>query len=731
MHRSVISTVGSLALALALVLTVARAQQEPLDQKNDVLRITTELVQTDVTVVDKQGRFVDGLKAEQFELLVDGKPQNISFFERISAGSRRPLNLVGDKEKDLAKDAGKESLNTTASAPMPGRTIFFFVDDMHLSPNSMVRTKESLQQFVNNTMGESDQIAITTASGQLGFLQQLTGDKAVLKLAIERLKPRSYEVSDMQLPPMTEYHAYAIEQGHTDVKEVFVEQTCKDVLKVRPAECSGAAMTNNAVLDETPSGTAASTNRARWKSETIVKQRARVITRQAAHVILGTLLSLETLVRRAAPLPQRKLLIFLSEGFFINFVSSSQVYDLRRITDAASRSGTVIYTMDARGLTSGVQDATKSGLFDHTGRMARVNLAEIRTAQQPLFNLAVETGGQAWLNSNSLDDGVSRAINETSNYYRLAWRPEDRAQTKPAYRKLKITVKDRPDLAVRVPSGFFTEDPELAKTEAATSGLSVDDQLMAAIRASYPRRGMPLIISAGYLNTEKDGLVLAASIQLESMNAASGAPGGAEIDLLGVLVDEQANIVSSLKQKLNSAAGPNSTSSFTTLQFIRIPPGLYQVRVAARDSQSGRIASAAEWIEIPNTLQNNFSLSSIFLSEGPIASPGSAQKWIIKPDRTFEKSSKLKFQAFVYNADRTADPPRVHLQMELQREGQILVQTPASAVATEGISDLARIPIVGEFPLSALQPGRYALKLTVTDSKSKSTVSRHADFVIR
>src|SRR5437763_10535982 len=62
-------------------------QQRSSNQADDVIRIKTELVQTDLMVFDKQGRFVDGLKPEQFELLLDGKPQPISFFERVATGS--------------------------------------------------------------------------------------------------------------------------------------------------------------------------------------------------------------------------------------------------------------------------------------------------------------------------------------------------------------------------------------------------------------------------------------------------------------------------------------------------------------------------------------------------------------------------------------------------------------------------------------------------------------------
>src|ERR1044071_8972607 len=53
----------------------------------DVLRVYTEIVQTDVMVFDKQGRFVDGLKSGDFELKIDGAPKPLEFFEKITAGS--------------------------------------------------------------------------------------------------------------------------------------------------------------------------------------------------------------------------------------------------------------------------------------------------------------------------------------------------------------------------------------------------------------------------------------------------------------------------------------------------------------------------------------------------------------------------------------------------------------------------------------------------------------------
>lgn len=720
-----------------LILTTVPAQQKPAEEKIDVIRISTELVQTHVTVLDKKGNFVTGLRPDQFQVQVDGKPQNVSFFEEVTAGGQldRPVAL---KDPVKPSTAEKDKPATGPTQPViQRRTVFFFVDDMHLKPDSMRRTQDSLQRFVTETMGTSDQVAITAASAQLGFLQQLTSDKTVLRQAIERLKPRSADYSDMQNPRMTEYQAYAIEQNQTDVKELFIERTCAEVLKVGSLRCTGSAMSNNAVLDEVNNrsdrggggggggGGSGSTsqsaqgNQDRWRAENIVKSRARIITRQAAQGILGTLSSLESLVRTAAELPERKLVVFVSDGFFINFVSSTQVYDLKRITDFATRYGTVIYTIDARGLTSGLNDASKSGFFDASGRMARVNLGEVRAGQQPLFNLAVETGGNAWLNSNDMSAGITNAINATSRYYLLAWRPENQAQAADNFRRVKVTVKDQPDLVVRVAGGFFSKVPEARTNAAADASLSVDDQLLAALRASYPSREVPVTVSAGYLNSANEGLVVAASIQIVA---------NADQDLMGAVADDKGTILSTLKQQLPAVRGTDSL--MTTLQFPKLPAGLIQVRVAARDSKSGRIGSAVQWIDLPDLSQNKLSVSSVFLSESAPVSQGTAPKWIIKPERRFAKTGKFKFQVFVYNADQSAGTPVVHLQLELRREGQVFAQLPPGPIDTKGVTDLGRIPVVGEFPLADFPPGRYELKLTFTDQKTKSSVSREAEFTI-
>lgn len=143
------------------------------EQSGDVVRINTELVQTDVMVFDRQGRFVEGLSPEQFELTLDGKPQSVSFFEQIRTGSaEEAAQLAAAASRRGAKTETRTTTNATPTDN--GRVILFFLDDVHLSGESLARARKALLDFVDRRMRENDRLAIVSTSGQIGFLQQLT-----------------------------------------------------------------------------------------------------------------------------------------------------------------------------------------------------------------------------------------------------------------------------------------------------------------------------------------------------------------------------------------------------------------------------------------------------------------------------------------------------------------------------------------------------------------------------
>jgi len=130
-----LSSVLSVLLALASCASLGRAQtqtQTPAPQKSDdVVRVETELVQTDVTVFDRDGKFVEGLGREQFEVKVDGRIVPVVFFERAGTGSL----------KEGTTAAGVTAAGVTPRTVARGRRVAFFLDDVHLSADSLERLR--------------------------------------------------------------------------------------------------------------------------------------------------------------------------------------------------------------------------------------------------------------------------------------------------------------------------------------------------------------------------------------------------------------------------------------------------------------------------------------------------------------------------------------------------------------------------------------------------------------
>ena len=157
----------SLAAAVCLLVSqlAPRAQEAakpaaPQEPDEEVVRISSDLVQTDVMVFDKGGKFVDGLKPEQFELKVEGRARQIVFFERIQAGT------VNEDAQLAAARGANGGARRGESVPLDrGRTVIFFVDDLHLSAGSSVRVGKTLLRYIDEEVGQNDEAAVFWAGG--------------------------------------------------------------------------------------------------------------------------------------------------------------------------------------------------------------------------------------------------------------------------------------------------------------------------------------------------------------------------------------------------------------------------------------------------------------------------------------------------------------------------------------------------------------------------------------
>jgi len=729
--KNIIVTLLVSLLALASK-TFGQESQKPKQQPEDIVRVYTDLVQTDVMVFDKQGRFVNGLKREEFELRIDGKPHPIEFFERIAAGS-------ADEETQLAAARGGSPNQKKTVGPVPldrGRTIFFYVDDFHLAAGDLVFLRKALLRFIDQDMGQNDEAVITSASGQIGFLQQLTDNRAVLRAAVNRLNARPYFVRDVERPPMTEYQALLIDRSPTaigpsgrnylDLTEYFV----REVLKL--------------TQDTSPEGVEA--------AELRVRNRARQILQQAAAITTNTLAVFENLVRSATQLPGRKLVFFVSDGFFLDRRNSDNADKLHLITSAAARNGVVIYSLDARALTSGIADAVEeasSGVIDTSGLLDRDSKGELLASREGMETLARDTGGRPIFDTNALDTGLGKALKETSLYYLLAWRPNHEVQSSGKSRRIEVSLVGHPDLTVRIRQGFL--DTALADNsrQATKKVQKVTDKppevkLREAIGGVYPSRELPIALSLNYVNTPNKGLLLTASMQLLIDSLTFTNEDGKEkaaVDIAGSVYNDQGKVGASFKEQATIAPAPNqirqSGQAFVYNYHVSLSPGLYQIRVGVRDEKSGKVGTVNEWIEIPNLSLHRLTLSSVMAREQPqlAASPAKTDqnlppRPIVRVDHRFHRHSSLRFLVYIYNAARApADSkPDVALQVQVLRDQQPVITTPLKEVSTAGIEALDQLPCGADLSLESLAPGHYLLLVTVIDRISKTSASQEMRF---
>lgn len=745
MKSSVIRRAALWLFVAACVQGVA-AQTRPASRDDDeVIRVNAELVQTDVTVVDKRGRLVEDLKPEQFELKVDGRAVPLSFFERVRAGG-------ADEELKLNAARGvKTATNAHARVPVRqtaegrGRVIFFVVDNLHLGSDSLSRARKSLLKFIDEQMASGDLVAVASTSGRVGFLQQLTDNKTVLRTAVERLAYVHNTEAYAGKVPISEADANRI-VNHSD-RELFaylVEATKNEY------QMGGMGIVN------------------------MVRNRLRQINAQGMQAEQATFAGLGGLLESSAPLAGRKLVFFISDGFVSDYKRSNGPDVLRIVTEEAARVGAVVYTLDARGTFGDpAVDASRNDYPDFAVRTNGRSFFDAKMTQEPLERLAAETGGRAFLNNNSFNEAFRQAVDETSNYYLIAWRPDADTQ-RAGDSRIDVSVKGRPDLRVQLRRRYFsvrassgvkgktrkqsdetlnasavkdtssTATPSSASTTTATPSSSTstptsaqqastespERALRAALASLYPLKGLPLALSVGYLDAPGKGTVLAASMQLDSealdFGVSEGADSseGAQVDVWGVAIDDRGSFAS-FKQTLGLKRDALARAGLRFAQWgqqLQLPPGLYQVRVAARDRSTGRVGSASQWVEIP--APTSPALSSIFLAEakqGAATSP-------VNVSRRFTRASRLRFQTFVYNAQGST-PSDVTLRVEVLRDGTSVLTLPEANPSRGVATDPARLPFSGELSLAELPPGRYVIQISAA-AQSKLAAKQQANFTL-
>src|SRR6185369_189507 len=338
--------------------------------------------------------------------------------------------------------------------------------------------------------------------------------------------------------------------------------------------------------------------------------------------------------------------------------------------------------------------------------------------QEPLHALAADTGGRALLNSNDLEGGIARALDETSRYYLLAWRPENEAQRASNFSKIKVQIAGRPELKVQLRRGYLGAPPEKNKATAQPATVETTDVLGVTESSSEE---LHTAVALGYKQTSGPNMQLTTTAQVSAQSPGDSS-GTIVVNVLGAVFDSKGKAVGSFKQRVEvTRTRANAPPIYTNVNHqVDLPPGLYQVRVIAAERGTNHLIGSMDWIEIPKVKEGEFSISSLFVGE--ISESAGAGQVGVNAGRRFARNSRLRFTTYIYNA---AAPPQLAMQIKILRGKQAVLTPPEFVVPSDKLS-----PYTGEFPLSTLPPGNYVLELTATDRTRKASATQQLPFSV-
>jgi VWFA-related protein len=562
----------------------------------------------------------------------------------------------------------------------------------------------------------TDNVAIISASGQIGFLQQFTDNKAVLRAALARLKVISDTFKDTDSPPMPPYTAVRIVNGDRSAAEYYIVK----IMEGMKTSGENATSVNRNAIYET------------------VKQRATNIARGMSAVAESSIGSLENLLLTLNQTPGRKIIYYVSDGFYLqaeggNFIQNNR---LQRALNLATRSDSVIYTIDARGLFSPATDATGERPID-TSAGSKSRLAEDTAAQEGLFVLANETGGRFLKNQNYFDKWVDRMLDENASYYLLAWQPEKEDQSNKNFKRIEVSIVGRPELTVRFQRGYLA-NPEKSSEKIAgnkNAKTTTENNSINVSNNPTPKKSLPVNLSLTYLDVPNVGGVLTSSVQVatDSLDYGEGKQTAA-VDVVGLVYNDQGKQIADFKTGLSITPQAASAGEQSVIYNYRTPlvPGIYLVKVAAREGKTGQVGITARWIEIPDLSKKQLTLGSLMLGAKTVKTNDAALQQVqFSVDHRFPRAFKLNFMSFIYNAARAAGgETNLTTQIEVfDGGGRAVISTPTNSLTIKGNNDLARIPLTGAFR-QELAPGKYLLRITVNDLIAKTQAVQQAVFIV-
>jgi VWFA-related protein len=716
------------ALVLVLVLSlfvqfmaqeagpVPVAPQEAQADEDEVVRITTNLVQVDAVVTDKDGNQVTDLKAEDFEVLEDNRSQAITNFSYISAAG------AGEVETSVAPRVAKSGVPTMPAAPLRPeqvrRTIAMVADDLGLSTGSISFLRRALNKAVAEQIQPNDLVAVLRTAGGIGVLQQFTSDKRLLYAAIERVRWNG----------------------------IISRADSFEAISAAPIDKFGAGMV-------AAGGGLGPSLMGEDKTEKMLKQNKAL--REAVYTF-GTINALTYIIDGLRNLPGRKSILLFSDTFKY---TEENKEELHRLADHANRASVVIYTMNTRGLqTSGITaaDAT-SGL---TGPELDAKLAErysnISAGQSALTFLSSQTGGLDIHNTNDLSGGLKRILDDQKGYYLIGYRPDKSTfKNGSRFHDIRIKVK-RPGLIVRSRRGFFGEEDKKKQDVPRTRS----EELLSAMTSPFRASGIDLRLTTLFDNNPNAGSFMRSLLHIDAralkFETSKDGWQTAKIEVAAMTFNDAGKVVDQVtrEETIQVRGGSYQRLLRNGLVYSFDVPvkkaGNYQLRVAVRDPLTKLVGAANQFIEVPDLKKNQLTLSGIYMrgvepvakaagaSNAKASSTSNTGGLLSKPPeideatgtgalpdaqpgaamRRVRRGMALEYSFSVFNAslDQSTRRPLLQTELILFRDGEKVLTRNVKPFAAAIETSARQLAGSGQLELGAdLAPGEYILQVIVTD----------------
>jgi VWFA-related protein len=668
---------GAAALLALLVAPVflAGQSQPPPAPPTPTFKAQVEYVEVDVLVTDRTGGFIRDLKKDDFQVFEDGKRQSISNFSLVDIPlerADRPLFAERPIEPDVRSN----------ERPFEGRVYAMILDDLHTAPLRSQRVKAAARQFIERNVSANDLMAVLYTGGRAQDAQEFTNNKRFLLASVDKFMGQK-----LDSPTITRNEQF-FRQNDTGATGGIYDPD--DQMRARNA-------------------------------------RSMLETLRKVSEWFGGIHG------------RRKTLLLFSEGIDYDITDIIRdggappssaldiITDIRDAISATTRSNVSIYTVDPRGLTTSGDDTIGVGQFaDQVDTSSGIGVSSLnkdfRLSQDSLRSLADETGGFAALNQNDFTTAFDRIVRDNSSYYVLAYYPpSDKRDGK--FHKIEVKV-NRPGAVVRSRRGYNAPRGKVSQPN--TGGLPVE--IYEALNSPIQASGVTMrVFAAPFKGTAPNASVL---VGLELLGKDLTLDANSRLDVSIMAIDSKGKASATRNDAMTMNLRPETRtrveqSGFRLLNRLEVPPGRYQLRVAARDAVRANVGSVIYDLEVPDFFKQPFSVSGITLTSlgggAMVTAKADEQLREVLPappvaQRTFRQNDELALFAEVYdNAGST--PHKVDIVTSvLTDEGRVLFKNEETRDSSELQGAKGGYGYTARVPLSGIAPGAYVLNI---DARSR------------